>query len=271
MRVNLSRAPGVAAALLLFALAGCGDEPGAAAPPPGPVVDVRDLEALALGLEDTFTGLLGLSNRLRCAELRVLLYDDEAKWEARLKEAFHSGEVALLGGFYSPESKTVEIFVWDPYTLKRVTTHEVCHHLVDVYLGETDVWLDEGLATWFELHTEEGKLHDTAHVALRMRMRHAIRDLVKAGEMLTVRETVRTRDFGDFRYMDVERAGARYAASYALIEFLWATGKDRVWPLLRDFIARRATTSAEDAFKSAAGCAMHVLDDALAAHFLASE
>ncbi|MHC4777190.1 MAG: hypothetical protein ACYTFG_01295 [Planctomycetota bacterium] len=221
----------------------------------------------------TFTSLFGLESKNHVRDLKIETFDDPDVWNRHVEATFGSGELPELSGLCPAEEKKIEVITYEgEFVAKRIATHEVSHFLFFQYVGQVDIWIDEGLAVWFELNTLDGKLHETANIATRLHVRDLIREHMEKGEFLAVREIVRTRDWRDFRYFLVEEGIIDYTCSYALVQYVVAKNGEDGWGKVLRYCRERNTMgvqarTAEAVFRSVFGQKLYDTDRKIREHY----
>ncbi|MBN2491895.1 MAG: DUF1570 domain-containing protein [Planctomycetes bacterium] len=141
---------------------------------------------------------------------RVYLFSGQAGFLAHCRDALGSAPVNAAG-VYSPVLK--QLLIWnlpDRASMMRTVRHEGFHQYLDRILNDPPVWLNEGLAVYYETAT---------HVVGRWKTGEVRHDLLKrldgALRSHPIKEIVRLSPAAFYR-----RAPATYAEAWALVHFL---------------------------------------------------
>jgi Flp pilus assembly protein TadD len=168
---------------------------------------------------------------------RVYLFSGEAGFLGHCQDALGSAPVNAAG-VYSPLLK--QLLIWnlpDRETMMRTVRHEGFHQYLDRILSDAPVWLNEGLAEYYE--TAE---HVLGRWKTGLVRREYLEALAKAGQRRhTVKELVGLTPEAFYR-----QARFTYPGAWALAHFM-IHGPKRYRDLLDDIIAELAKPGAKRA------------------------
>ena len=162
-------------------------------------------------LEATFSELSRLENELKrtlglpptSESIDVLLLADESSHRALLAQLYP--HVPYRRALYVQRDRRASVYAYRHAELSIDLRHECTHALLHAKLATVPLWLDEGLAEYFEMPESE-RAYDHPHLA-------ALKWNLRLGMLRTVESLERARDLSDM-------GGVEYRFSWAWIHFM---------------------------------------------------
>lgn len=178
-------------------------------------LDQEICEAAARALESAYTSYslhLKRIDGLEGHKFRVFLFSGEEGYKRYAGEAFGGGEPESTAGLYSGLVK--QLLIWnlpDREQMFRTILHEGFHQYLDQIMPDPPVWLNEGMAEYFEMQeVESGKWQEgQAH-------RHNLAVLERDG-LIPMAQFIRL-DHQTFR--EPEHTSRNYAQGWAFVHYL---------------------------------------------------
>lgn len=154
------------------------------------------------------------NENLNLASAKVSIHTDEPTFRAKQREAF--GHVKKgSSGFYSTRDKEAIILKKKGTDYMRICYHEISHYFINTYSQKIPIWLNEGLATYFEnikISKKEVKPQRDKWRIIRVKTMIDTRDL-NISEFLTWSHE-------KFSNMSFSHQGYGYALGHVLIWFM---------------------------------------------------
>ncbi|MDR2954180.1 MAG: DUF1570 domain-containing protein [Prevotella sp.] len=151
---------------------------------------------------------------LNFSNVRVSIYIDGIAYQAKQYELFGHVKKGSYG-FYSLRDKEAVIFKKKGTDYMRVCYHEISHFFINTYSRRIPIWLNEGLATYFEnikISSKEVKAQKNKWYIIRVKTMINTRDL-DIPDFLTWNHE-------KFNNMSFSHQGYGYALGHALVWFM---------------------------------------------------
>lgn len=98
--------------------------------------------------------------------IRIVVFENQQRFDEFIRLNFP--ELPARRAFFLKQNGTeLTVFACKGETLREDLRHEVTHALLNAALPEVPLWLDEGLAEYFEAHNEAGHVNATHLERLR--------------------------------------------------------------------------------------------------------
>lgn len=150
-------------------------------------------------------------------------------------------EVRKSGGYFSTKNKEVVTYTQGNHQFPSVCYHELCHYLTHKYIERPPVWLNEGLATYFEavnVGSKKVTIKENSQYKARVKTLLELRDI-------NLKEFINW-NYKKFYDISFSNEAYGYAVSYCIVKYL-LTEKENVAHNMIKEIAK--STSSEEAFK----------------------
>jgi len=252
----------------------CGKAPVTITPlPSGKSITQKEYVKLCGTLERTFTGFFDLESRNLAQHLKISVYENEEEWKKQLVSAFGPDSKIEVIGYFNPTNSEIHLGVFYPvYQTKLFFTHEVTHLFVHGYFGKVDIWLNEGLAQYFECNTLEGRFHATANAAYKVHFQQWLREKIEKGEFKGIKTMLWTREIFEFVDHSKERLEANYTVSWAIVDTLNSELGDAFPKAVLEYVRIRQSpepglNGPEAAFRRAFGMKIYRFEEALVKRF----
>lgn len=135
--------------------------------------------------------------------IEIYIFADQDSYQRFM--AYHYPELPARRAFFIAEGPREVVYTFHGERLGEDLRHEACHALVHATLNTIPLWLDEGLAEYFETPPGSNGLH-----------RRHLRGLVAAAEGGWMPGLTRLESFTDVRQMDA----ADYREAWAWVYYL---------------------------------------------------
>ena len=176
----------------------------------------------AINFQLSFYRKVFTSQDLNLSSAKVSIHTGEATFEAKQKELF--GHVKKNSyGFYSSKEKEAVILKKKDIDYMRICYHEISHFFINTYSRNIPIWLNEGLATYFE------------NIKISKKEVKAVRN---KWNMIRVRTMIDTRDLDiadfltwnqeKFTNMSFSHQSYGYALGHVLVWFMMEKSPDFV-------------------------------------------
>jgi hypothetical protein len=120
-----------------------------------PLESSHDVVRGLVSLGEQMRATLGLPSSARTIE--VYIFDQRGAYDRFIK-ANYPDLPSRRAYFIAHEAREV-VYAFRSEKLDEDLRHEACHALLHAAVGELPLWLDEGLAEYFEMPAEEAGLH----------------------------------------------------------------------------------------------------------------
>lgn len=174
----------------------------------------------AIGFQLSFYQKAFPNDSLTLSSVNVSIYTDAISYQVKQKESLgHINKGSH--GFYSPRDKEAVIYKKKGADYMRICYHEISHFFVNTYSQRIPVWLNEGLATYFEnikISSKEVKAKKNKWLFIRVKTMIDTRDLDIPDFLTWSHEKFNTMSFSHQSY--------GYALGHALVWFMMEKDPD---------------------------------------------
>ena len=218
----------------IITLVGCA--PLKPSPPKLPVGQTRTVDQLVIHSDfplpeqhrmlDELRALRGqVSRRLELPlteePIHVYLFKSGSRYRAFLKK--HFPDYPTRRAFFVETDTRLEVYAhWGDHVAEDLR-HEVCHGYLHAAVGHLPLWLDEGLAEYFEVSPGRDGIHGRHVRLLNEKLRDGWRPDLARLESLDAPESMRQLDYAEswaWVHLLLETSGPRRAALHAYLDSL---------------------------------------------------
>lgn len=197
-------------------------------------------------------GDTGGRSRLEASgRFRVIIVDKEEGYREFIRTYFGQGATPTRGLFDPKEQLVIIGDYGDPSETYGALFHEAFHQFLDRHIPFAPMWVNEGLATYYETARLTGArlVFDRPNDVFLQTIKHAAeaKRLIPLAELLVAeRNSFQDHSVIEGHRMRIPRSAMHYAQSYTLCAFMLSDGEGKV--LLRPYMkALAGARSAADA------------------------
>jgi hypothetical protein len=156
-----------------------------------PIDDEHPVASELVQLRIAVQALLGLPDQGQLID--IYIFDDRAQFE-RFIETTYPG-LPRRRAFFMARGQQSAVYAFRDQKLLEDLRHEACHALVHSAFGTLPLWLDEGLAEYFELPDSAGRVHSRHVIELNKSIEQGWRPSLTRLEALTELQQMTAADY----------------------------------------------------------------------------
>jgi hypothetical protein len=156
-----------------------------------PIADDDSIARELIDLRMAVQSILQLAGPIRPVE--IYIFDDRACYE-RFIQTYYP-DLPRRRAFFMAQDRRELVYAFRDRKLVEDLRHEVCHALLHSAVGPVPLWLDEGLAEYFETPGDSRGLHPRHVTELQTALRQGWRPSLTRLEGLTQLRQMAARDY----------------------------------------------------------------------------